>query len=91
MLTSPPVPSVLPTPQIPTLQSAPLVYQGAPQLTQKSKEDLSSLINRPSQATNLNNLMMQGGSNSTDLKKAIKIQDLVKRANACGAGIKINY
>ena len=91
MLTSHPVPPVLPTPQIPTFQPAPLVYHGAPQLTQKSKEDLSSLINRPSQATNLNNLMMQGTALAGGKIAAIKIQDLVKRANACGAGIKINY
>ena len=67
-------PVTYPAPQIPTFQPAPLGYQGAPQLTQKSKEDLPSLIHRP--ATNLNILMMQGGS--------IKIQDLVKR----GPGMK---
>ena len=51
----------------------PSLRSEAPTLTQKSKEDLASLIHRP--ATNLNNLMMSGA--------AIKIQDLAR-----GSGVK---
>jgi hypothetical protein len=74
-------PVTYPAPQIPTFQP-PLRSETpqipAPTLTQKSKEDLSSLIHRP--ATNLNNLMMSGNQTGS----AVKIQDLVKR----GSGMK---
>jgi len=69
-------PVTYPAPQIPTFQPPPQIP--APTLTQKSKEDLSSLIHRP--ATNLNNLMMSGNQTGS----AVKIQDLVKR----GSGMK---
>ena len=53
----------------------PSLRSEAPTLTQKSKEDLASLIHRP--ATNLNNLLMTGAGS------AIKIQDLAR-----GSGVK---
>jgi len=52
-----------------------------PNLTQRSKDILASLINSNTEATNINKLMMGNGNS------AIRIEDLVRKMN--GSGLRL--